>query len=103
VICFNIERNFLGEKMLAPYQFPEKIKVSGAEGDALVLKSIIIHNGRGTTSGHYTCIIKQGSNWMHYDDMVSSLALIGAKFADIAKWKDGYALRNCTQLFYSRL
>ena len=77
--------------------------VSGTEGETLVLNSIILHNGQGTTGGHYTCIIKQGRHWMHYDDIAPSLALIGAKFADIARWNDGYALRNCTQLFYSRL
>jgi hypothetical protein len=100
VVCFNVERNFLNEKVNTIFKFPSKVYMADGHTE-LELRSIIIHHGRDTRSGHYTCMLKMGSSkWYHYDDM-SSTILIGS-FKEMLSWKNEFVLRNCTNLFYTK-
>lgn len=99
VICFNIERNFMGEKVATPFSFPEKTKLPN--DIELSLKSIIVHHGYAPKSGHYTCLVKIDRKWWHYDDIGPEFKEIGS-FKDVASWKNGLALKNCTSLIYSK-
>lgn len=100
VICFNIERNFFEEKILTEFDFPEEVKM--LDGSALKLCSVIIHHGSNTKYGHYTCMIKSESSWMHYDDMHPSLHPIGT-FNQLCKWNNKFVMKNCTNLFYCKI
>jgi uncharacterized UBP type Zn finger protein len=98
VICFNVERNFLDEKVSTPFSFPEKTKLS--DGTVLHLKSIIIHHGSTTKSGHYTCLINESKQWYHFDDIGPQFDKIG-NFKKAIEWRQGYIMKNCTNLIYA--
>lgn len=100
VVCVNVDRNFLDEKMNTEFVFP--FEVDMPDGTKLELRSVIVHHGRNTRSGHYTCVLKMGSKWYHYDDMKRSLACIGS-YTKMLNWDNRFVLHNCTNLFYSIL
>lgn len=100
VLCFTVERNFLDEKVGTRFKFPEKIKMPDKSCE-LKLVSVIIHHGATPEAGHYTCLVKNGSKWMHYDDIGPKFDLVGS-FKEMVRWKNGYVLRNCTTLVYTK-
>ena len=95
-ICFNIERNFLDEKQFTRFSFPESVNLQS--GITLNLQSIIIHNGRDTENGHYTCVIRKKNEWYMYDDMKTDIQRIASNFLEVMK--NNYILENCTTLVY---
>uniref|UniRef100_A0A6C0CGJ9 USP domain-containing protein n=1 Tax=viral metagenome TaxID=1070528 RepID=A0A6C0CGJ9_9ZZZZ len=66
--------------------------------DNLYLKSIIIHHG-SAGGGHYTTLFNCKGKWYEYDDMKSSIDLIG-NFEDLCEYNDNYYLKNCTNIIY---
>jgi ubiquitin C-terminal hydrolase len=66
--------------------------------DNLYLKSIIIHHGYAG-GGHYTTLFNCKGKWYEYDDMKSSIDLIG-DFDDMCEHNDNYYLKNCTNIIY---
>jgi len=66
--------------------------------DNLYLKSIIIHHGYAG-GGHYTTLFNCKGKWYEYDDMKSSIDLIG-NFEDMCEHNDNYYLKNCTNIIY---
>jgi len=98
IMCFNVERNMMNKKIKTVFEFGPNIRLR--DGHNLNLVSIIIHHGSATINGHYTCILKQGNKWYHYDDMSSKVDEIGT-INDVFKWNSGFVKENCTQLLYS--
>jgi len=66
--------------------------------DNLYLKSIIVHHGFAG-GGHYTTLFNCKGKWYEYDDMKSSIDLIG-DFEDMCEHNDNYYLKNCTNIIY---
>ena len=97
-ICFNVDRNYLDEKVTTIFTFPPKTRVT--DGNILYLDSVIVHHGAASGSGHYTCMFKIDSTWFHFDDMETELLQIGS-FKEMLKWNSGLVLRNCTCLLFS--
>ena len=75
----NIMRGYKGTrgnaKSTAHVITPETIKL--ANNKVLNLVSIIVHHGRSIGSGHYTCLIKHGTEWYNFDDLKSNYEYIG--------------------------
>ena len=65
---------------------------------SIYLKSIIIHNG-DYNGGHYTCLYECKNVWYEYDDTKSKMKIIG-EFDNIINYKNGYYMKNCTDLIY---
>jgi len=74
-----------------------KIKLR-ENADNLYLKSIIIHHGYAG-GGHYTTLFNCKGKWYEYDDMKSSIDLIG-DFEDMCEHNENYYLKNCTNIIY---
>jgi hypothetical protein len=64
----------------------------------IYLRSIIVHHG-GKNGGHYTCLYECNNNWFIYDDMNTNTQEIGS-FDKVLSHKDGYYLKNCTDIVY---
>lgn len=69
----------------------------------LKLRALIIHNGRTTSSGHYTTVLRLGGKgpWVLYNDMEREVEVIGPTLADVWAWDDGYFSKNVAGIFYS--
>lgn len=76
-----------------------KIKMKENKNN-LYLRSIIVHRGI-FGGGHYICIYECNGKWYEYDDTNPEKKLIGSgNFEDVCEYKDGYILKNCTNLVY---
>jgi len=74
-----------------------KLKLKENENN-LYLKSIIVHHGNNY-GGHYTTLFICNGKWYEYDDLRSSIQLIGS-FEDLCEYNDSYYLKNCTNILY---
>lgn len=100
--CFfiHIPRRYPGLKLYTPVYLQQKIKLTRNKY-SLYLRSIIVHHG-GDSGGHYTVYIRCKNDWYHYDDMHSGKKMKHfGSFEDIMKYKDGYILKNCTNVIYA--
>lgn len=73
------------------------IKIKSKE-NLIYIRSIIVHHG-SANGGHYTCLYECNGTWFVYDDMKSKTQEIGS-FDNLLSYKDGYYLRNCTDMLY---
>lgn len=89
------------KKLYTPVIAPATLSFGGDE--ELKLRALIIHNGRSTSSGHYTAVLRLGGKgpWVLYDDMEAEVEVIGPSLADVWAWDDGYFSRNVAGIFYS--
>jgi hypothetical protein len=100
-VCFDIDRNFNNKKVKTRFVFTPTIKLRN--GNNLHLSAIIMHHGSSANSGHYTCMIKDGSKkseqaWFHHDDLKDSPEYIGS-FKHVLE--NGFVAQNCVLLVYS--
>jgi hypothetical protein len=80
-------------KSTTPYQFRYEI-------GNLHLKSIVVHDGASSSSGHYTCYINDDSFWYLMNDYpIATITKCGESKHLPAKKLD-YIKRNCTMLVY---
>ena len=98
VLCFNVERNYQGKKIHAPFAFTPSIKLQN--GNTYDLNAIIMHHGRND-SGHYTCMIKINKKWFHYDDTETEITRIGSgSFQEMLEWENNFVSKNCVLLSF---
>lgn len=100
--CFfiHIPRKYPGMKLTTPLYPLQKIKLKNNKY-SLYLRSIIVHHG-GDSGGHYTVYIRCKNDWYHYNDMFDGKKVKHfGSFDDILKYRDGYILKNCTNLVYA--
>jgi hypothetical protein len=76
-------------------------RITMKSGTILKLQSIIIHWGTDA-GGHYTCLYKCNHTWYEYDDLQSKSNTIGS-LQDVANYKHGTYLKNCTDLVYTMI
>lgn len=68
VLYIPVTRNYLDEeKLTTEVVAPHRVELRS--GTVMELIAIIIHHGSRPDSGHYTCCIKRGGEWWHYDDL----------------------------------
>lgn len=99
-LFIQVSRLYPGIKLNTPLNLSNKIKLKDNK-HSLYLKSIIVHHG-GDSGGHYTAYIRCKDDWYHYNDMStgSKIKKFGS-FEDISKYREGYILKNCTNLVYA--
>lgn len=102
LICFSIERNYMGTKIFTKVIIPETLSiVKQKKNKTLLLRSIVIHNGTEVEGGYYTCVVRDSADtWYLYDVRNSRLKYICTGFHDLVKWKRGYIEKNCKTLVY---
>jgi hypothetical protein len=98
LLVVNIGRNWLDEEKLTTSVTP-LASVTLKDTNVLSLVSVIIHNGRSPTSGHYTCMLNIKGKWHYYDDLERDLQPIGS-FGDMLRWRHGLVLRNAVTFVY---
>jgi len=76
-------------------------RITLKSGTTLKLQSIILHWGTDA-GGHYTCLYKCNHAWYEYDDLHSKSKLIGS-LQDVANYRNGIYLKNCTDLVYTQI
>lgn len=80
--------------------FVPRDSIDSGTGRRLQLVSIIIHQG-DSTSGHYTAILKlKHGIWVHYDDLDSSVRLVGTSLKHAMAYRKGLAKRNAVGFVY---
>lgn len=77
---------------------PQNITVNKKD-KPLSLSGIVIHSG-GSSGGHYTCYFKCSNKWFFYDDVPSSIKLIGS-YDDLMNRPIMNPKNNGTLIFYT--
>lgn len=69
----------------------------------LDLKSILIHHGNNTHSGHYTCVYfdQQTKQWIWFDNLKDNYKIIGKHLKNLWEIEDGFISHNCVGFLYS--
>ena len=102
LVMINVGRNWMDEAKITTIVQPMRRVTLSQQAGPLELMSIIIHHGRSTASGHYTCLIKRDRTWYHYDDMKPILKIVGT-FSDMLAWENRYVLKNSVAYIYCAL
>ena len=53
--------------VIKPFCSPDRLDPN--RGDHYELQGVVIHHGRGSDSGHYTCYVNRGQTWWHCNDL----------------------------------
>ena len=80
-------------KSTMPYQFSYEI-------GNLHLKSIVVHDGASSSSGHYTCYINDGSFWYLMNDYPRATITKCGESKHLPAKNIDYIKKNCTMLVY---
>lgn len=105
-LVVDVQRNYLNTRKLTTSVIPVKfINIYNKQTNThkkLHLVSMIIHHGSSTHSGHYTCFIKRGTRWYHYDDMDSAYKFVG-NFKQVVEYDGGIVPKNVVTCVYTRI
>jgi hypothetical protein len=80
-------------KSTKPYSFRYEI-------GNLRLKSVVVHDGASSSSGHYTCYINDGTFWYLMNDFPKATITKCGESGHLPSKKLDYIKRNCTMLVY---
>ena len=80
-------------KSTKPYHFSYEI-------GNLSLKSVVVHEGASSSSGHYICYINDGSFWYLMNDYPRATITKCGESKHLPAKKLDYIKRNCTMLVY---
>jgi len=99
---FHINRNLVksdGSKIKVYNKIIPSLKLKMKKNKLnLYLRSMIIHHGE-YSGGHYTSLYECKGEWYEYNDLASTVQLIG-DFNDVCKYNKSFYLKNCTNLIY---